>query len=57
MRALILRDALERFFGAGETPDSWLEAYKAHREAIDCAAADRFRTGGGPGIVVLRSEP
>jgi hypothetical protein len=56
IRALILRDALERFFGAGDTPSSWLEAYQAHRDTIDCAAADRFRNDGGVGVVVLRGE-
>jgi len=56
IRALILRDALERFFGADESPDSWLQAYEAHRDAIDCAAADRFRSDGGCSVVVLRGE-
>ena len=56
IRALILRDALERFFGADDSPSSWLEAYQNHRDAIDCAAADRFRNEGGPGVVVLRGE-
>jgi len=52
IRALILRDALERFFGAGEAPSSWLQAYESHRDAIDCAASDRFRSGASR-IVVL----
>ncbi len=56
IRALILRDALERFFGADETPSSWLRAYETHRDAIDCAAADRYRSDGTPGVVVLRGE-
>jgi hypothetical protein len=56
IRALILRDALERFFGASDAPSSWLEAYEAHRDTIDCAAADRFRNDGGVGVVVLRGE-
>jgi hypothetical protein len=56
IRALILRDALERYFGADESPSSWLRAYEANRDAIDCAAADRFRSDGGSGIVVLRAE-
>ena len=55
-RALILRDALERFFGADESPSSWLRAYEVHRDAIDCAAADRHRGDGAPGVVVLRGE-
>ena len=56
IRALILRDALERFFGADDSPASWLHAYEVHRDAIDCAAADRFRSERRPGIVVLRGE-
>ncbi|MFL6664602.1 MAG: DUF1488 family protein [Rhizobacter sp.] len=56
IRALILRDALEEFFGADDTPASWLRAYEEHRDAIDCAAADRFRNEGGPAVVVLRAE-
>ena len=56
IRALILRDALERHFGADESPSSWLRAYERHRDAIDCAAADRRRAEGGSGVIVLRGE-
>ena len=56
IRALILRDALENFFGASESPQSWLKAYKTHRDAIDCAAADSFRAQCEQGIVVLRGN-
>jgi hypothetical protein len=56
IRALILRDALERFFGADDTPASWLRAYENHRDAIDCAAADRYRIDGARGVVVLRGD-
>ena len=56
IRALILRDALEHFFGADDTPSSWLQSYKEHRDAIDCAAADRYRNEGAPGVVVLRGD-
>jgi hypothetical protein len=56
IRALILRDALENFFGASESPQSWLRAYKTHRDAIDCAAADSFRAQSERGIVVLRGN-
>ncbi|HMC14632.1 MAG TPA: DUF1488 family protein [Albitalea sp.] len=56
IRALILRDALENFFGASESPQSWLKAYKTHRDAIDCAAADTFRAQSEQGIVVLRGN-
>jgi hypothetical protein len=56
IRALILRDALETFFGAGDSPQSWLKAYELNRDAIDCAAADRHRLQRGKHIVVLRAE-
>ena len=56
IRALILRDALEAFFGASESPQSWLSTYKANRDAIHCAAADLFRAQFSHGIVVLRGS-
>lgn len=54
IRALILREALERRFGAAETPQSWVRAYQDHRDAIDCAAADAYRADPSHGIVVLK---
>ena len=56
IRALILRDALETFYGADEQPSSWLSAYKRHQDAIDCAAADRYRRNRGKSVVVLRAQ-
>jgi hypothetical protein len=56
IRALILRDALEEFFGADHTPDSWLRAYCVHQDTIHCAAADRFRQELSPPLVVLRAD-
>jgi hypothetical protein len=56
IRALILRDALEEFFGAHPSPDGWLRAYRENEDAIDCAAADRWRSDHAPTIVVLRAE-
>jgi hypothetical protein len=56
IRALILRDALENFFGANDTPQSWLRAFQTHRDAIECAAADAFRAQDEQGIVVLRAD-
>ena len=56
IRALILRDALERYFGADETPESWIRAYRAHRDTIDGAAADRFRSDLAPSVVLLRGD-
>lgn len=56
IHALILRDALEVFFGAGASPESWLLAYTRHRNEIDCAAIVRFWADFGPAIVVLTAE-
>jgi len=56
IRGLILRDALEEFFGAGEAPSTWLQAYHVHCDAIDCAAADRYRADPRQVVVVLRAE-
>lgn len=56
IRVLILREALEAYFGAGEEPDSWLQAYRQHADAIDCAAADRYRLNRRQGVVVLRGD-
>ena len=53
IRGVVLRDALEELFGADDSPDSWLQAYETHRETIDCAAADRYRSETKPGIVIL----
>ena len=53
IRGVILREALEDLFGAGDSPDSWLKAYETHRDTIDCAAADRYRSEPKPGFVVL----
>lgn len=53
IRSLVLRDALEKYFGADDTPDSWLRAYEMHRDTIDCAAAARYRGAPKPGIVIL----
>jgi hypothetical protein len=56
IRALILRDALESFFGADETPESWIRAYRTYQDTIDCAAADRFRSDLAPSVVLLRGD-
>jgi hypothetical protein len=56
IRALILRDALESFFGAGDTPESWMRAYLENQDTIDCAAADRFRRDLAPALVLLRGD-
>ena len=57
IRALILSDALQDFFGASDSPQSWLRAYETHRDAIDCAAADSFRALPTQGLVVLGNRP
>jgi hypothetical protein len=56
IRALILRDALEAYFGAADSPQSWMRSYKTHRDAIDCAAADSYRADPSQNIVVLSTN-
>ena len=56
VRAVILRDALEAYFGADESPQSWLLAYRRHRQAIDKAAADRYRSRLGPMLTILTAR-
>jgi hypothetical protein len=56
IRAIVLSDALEEFFGADPTPEGWLRSYRENQDAIDCVAADRWRSDHGPTIVVLRAE-
>ncbi|CAG1015621.1 hypothetical protein BURC_01008 [Burkholderiaceae bacterium] len=56
IRVLILRDALENWFGAGDTPDSWLAAYRRYADTIDFAAADRHRLDRTQGVIVLRGD-
>ena len=56
IRALILRDALEAFFGADDSPSSWLRAYEDHRDVIDGVAAHRYRSDRTQPLVVLRAE-
>jgi hypothetical protein len=57
IRALILSEALQDYFGASDSPQSWLRAYEVHRDAIDCAAADAFRAQPSQGLVVLGNRP
>lgn len=43
IHAVVAREALEEHFGAGETPQGWLDAYRRNAAAIDAAIARRFR--------------
>jgi hypothetical protein len=52
VRAVIVGDALEAYFGADESPQNWLRAYHEHRLMIDKAAADRYRSGTGPALTI-----
>jgi hypothetical protein len=56
IRAIILRDALEEFFGADAEPESWLLAYRKHQDIIDSAASDRFRRERSSTLTVLRAD-
>jgi len=56
IHAVVLRDALEVYFGADASPQSWLKAYVDHREAIERAAIDRYRKRLGPPLTVLTAR-
>lgn len=56
IRALILRDALEEFFGADASPQSWLSAYREHKRTINRAACERYRNDPAATVTVLRAE-
>lgn len=56
IRAIILRDALEAFFGAGESPESWIRAYTNHQDTIDSAAIHRHRKDRAASLTVLRAD-
>ena len=56
VKAIILRDALEEFFGANEEPKSWLNTYLQHQDIIDRAAAERHRRDAALTLTVLRAD-
>jgi hypothetical protein len=56
IRALILREALENYFGATASPESWIRAYQQHRDAIDCATADLYRANPHQNMIVLHGD-
>ena len=56
VRALILRDALERFFGASDDPGTWLESYLCFQDLIDDAVLRRHRREPDLPLVLLRGD-
>ncbi|HEX6704802.1 MAG TPA: DUF1488 family protein [Albitalea sp.] len=54
VRELILRDALEVYFGAGASADTWLQVYQSNRAVIHAAAVKRYRAGPRPLFTILR---
>ena len=56
LKAIILRDALEQYFGADEEPQTWLSAYLRHQDIIDRAAAERHRRDSALTLTVLRAD-
>lgn len=59
LRGLILREALEAFCEAGDSPQSWLQAYAAHADLIHAVALlqHRRRPAEAAAVVVLRTLP
>lgn len=45
IRAVATRDLLERHFGAGDSPDTWIEAYFLHAPHLHHAVEDACRLG------------
>lgn len=41
VRAIVSREALERRFGAGHSPQGWLDSYVAHADEIDAVVRDK----------------
>lgn len=54
LRGLVLADALQLAFGAGDDPADWLHAFETHRQRILARAAQRYRRQPEL-IVVLRT--
>lgn len=54
VRCLIVREALEQVFGAGEEPASWLQAYQRHAATIERVAAERYAASPGPAVLLFR---
>ena len=56
-QALILRDALEEFFGASAEPGSWMEAYVKYEDVIHDAARRQHRTAESTLTVLSAAHP
>lgn len=54
VRGLVLRDALEQWFGADEDPQSWLQAFHAHQDRIAGRACDLWAEAPDQRMVLLR---
>jgi hypothetical protein len=51
VRGVVSRSVFEMRFGASESPDSWLEAYRANAAAIDAAVCRK--AGDNPQLAVV----
>jgi hypothetical protein len=56
-QALILRDALEEFFGASAEPHSWMAAYLKYEDIIHDAAQRQHRTAESTLTVLSAARP
>lgn len=56
VKAVILKEALERHFGASSQPQDWIRAYQAHQAFIDEVALKVHRQQPIWPVVVLRGH-
>ncbi|MGH6647948.1 DUF1488 family protein [Aquabacterium sp.] len=56
LKAVILKEALERHFGASAEPDDWIRAYRQHQALIDEAALVLHHLQPIWPVVVLRGH-
>lgn len=52
-RAVIAAEALQERYGAGDSAESWLEAFFRHRETIERQARLAFQKSGGLPFVAI----
>jgi hypothetical protein len=56
IRVLILREALEAAFGAGPSPESWLETFEAHQGLITGIASAIYTRAPHGNFLLLRAR-
>jgi hypothetical protein len=51
---VIVKETLQAFYGADESPDSWLAAFQEHRKTIQLLTLAAHRRRPEQGVIVLR---